>query len=109
MNLAAINQRDFACAYIDIRYTGLQPQFDVLFDVEVVTAQRDPFLWRISGQVILGQVGPVHRRRIVVAQHDDVPLETMATQHLCGSEPGGTAANDHDLAWRLARGCDTDA
>src|SRR5438093_484651 len=105
----AVAVRDLARTYIDCGDGRLQPQVDALFGVEAVCAQRDPLLRRVAGQVILGQVRPVHGRRVVVAQHHNAALVALAAQHLGGGETGRAAADNHDLLRRSGRRCDTGA
>ena len=95
-DLAAVGQRDLARARIDGGDVGLEPQVDAVLGVEVVAAQRHPFLGRVAGEIVLGEVGPVDRRGVVVAQHDDAALVLLAPQHLGRREAGSAAAHDHD-------------
>ena len=108
MNLLAVTEHDLACADVDFRYTGFQAQFDVLLGVKLIPAQWDPFLRRVSGQIVLGQIGPVHGRRVVITQHDNLALKTLATQHLSSGEARRAATDDDDLARRFAHVCNTD-
>ena len=61
-----------------------------------MVAQRQPFLRRAAGEIVLRQVRPVDRRRIVAAQHDDAALVFPPPQHLGRSESRRAAADDHD-------------
>jgi hypothetical protein len=79
-NPAAAGERDFAPAHIDARGLRAKPQIDLVFRVELGAAQRYPVFRRGSGKVILGQIWPVDRRGIVIAQHDDLAFERLATQ-----------------------------
>ena len=101
-DLAAVRQHHFVRARIDARDIGLEAQVDAVVRVEVVAAQRDPFLGRVAGEIILGEVRTIDRRGIVVAQHDDAALVLLAPQHLGRREAGRAAAHDHDLVRRLA-------
>ena len=99
----AVGEHDLARAHIDARHAGLQAQGYALVGVEVVAAQRHPFLGRAAGEVVLRQVRPVHRRRLVVAEHRQAAGVTRATQHLGRGEAGRAAADDDDLLRRI--GC----
>ena len=83
-------------ARIDLCDTRLEPQVDVALLIEIIRAQRQPILRRAAGQIVLGEVGPIDRRRVVVAQHDDAALVVLAPQHLGCREAGRTAADDND-------------
>ena len=48
-----------------------EPQLDALLSIELERAQRYPFLGRVSGEIVLRQIGPVAGRRVIVAQHRD--------------------------------------
>ena len=73
-------------AYVDFGDLRFQAQVDAVLGVEPLIPQWHPFLGRRAGEVILGQVRPVHRRGIVVTQHRDVTVETLAAKHLGGGE-----------------------
>jgi len=81
---------------------GLEPQIDLAVAVEILRAQRHPVFRRAAGEIILGQIGPVDRRRRVVADHRDAAAEAVATQHLSRGEARGTAADDDDGLRRRA-------
>src|SRR5581483_6798972 len=49
-------------------------------------------------QIILRQIGPIDRRRLVIADHADGAAKTLAPQHLRRGEAGRAAADNHDLA-----------
>ena len=71
--------------------------------IKLVGAQRQPILRRAAGEIILGQIGPVDRRRAIVAQHHDAAAIVAPPQHLGRGEAGGAAADDDDLAGRIRR------
>src|SRR6185295_12922605 len=73
-----------------------QSQVDTMLGVKPFISQWHPFLGRRAGEVILGQVRPVYRRCIVVAQHRDVTVETLPAEHLDGGESRCSAADHHD-------------
>src|SRR5215207_11684979 len=50
-------------------------QVDALPGVEFRTLQGDPFLRRRAGEIILGKIRTVARRRIVGAEHGELALE----------------------------------
>ena len=68
---AAVHKLDLASIGMDRNYASAEPQLDVVPVVELGRAQRYPFLGRIAGEIILGQIGPVARRRVIIAQHRD--------------------------------------
>ena len=69
---------------------------DLVLGVEVVGAKRDPFLGRVAREVVLGQVGPVVRRSVVLVDDGEPSLVARATKHLGGRGAGGAPADDHD-------------
>jgi hypothetical protein len=70
---------------------------DVLFGVEILRAQRQPFFGGVAGEIILGQVRPISRRIGIVADHDDLPAVSFAPQSLGGGEARRAAADDHNI------------
>ena len=81
-----------------------EAQLDAVLAIETRRAQRHPFLGRVAGEIILGQVRPIDRRRVVAAQHDDAAVVVLAPQHLGRGKAGGSAADDDDLSRRVGRG-----
>ncbi len=73
-----------------------EPQVDALLLVVLGPAQRNPVFLRRARQVVLRQVGPVHRRIAVGADHRQRPVVALTAQHVGGREPGGATTNDHD-------------
>ena len=67
------------------------------FGVKTIGAQRQPILRRAAGEIILGQVRPVHRRRGIAAQHDDTAAILLPPQHFGRGESRRTSADDDDL------------
>ena len=64
--------------------------------VEVGRPQRYPFLGRVAGQVVFGQIGSIIWSRVIGAQHRDRTGIALATQHLGRRVSRGTAAEDND-------------
>jgi len=95
-HLAAVGQRDLACAGIDRGDIGGEAQIDAILRVEAVRTERHPVLRRIAGKVVLGEVRPVDRRCVVVAQHHDAAAELLAPQHLGSRKAGSAPADDDD-------------
>ena len=93
---APVRELDLPALHVDAGDLRLEPQIDPVLGIEAVGPQRHPILLRVAGEVVLGQVRPVDRRRIVVAQHDDASLEMHAPEHLGRGEAGGASADDHD-------------
>ena len=65
--------------------------------IEIVGTQRNPFLRRVAGQIVLRQVGPVARRVGIVAEHGQATRITATAQHFGAGEPGRAAAHDDDV------------
>ena len=101
-------ERDLARSHVDCRDRRIEPKVDRVVGIEARVAQRHPFLRRAAGEIVLGQVRPVDRRRVVAAQHDDAALVFPPPQHLGRGESRRAAADDHDpprLIRRRARPC----
>ena len=75
--------------------SAFEAQLDAVFGIESVRPQRQPVLRRAAGEIILRQVGPVDRRRGIIAQHDDAAAEAAPPQHL-GRRKARRAAADND-------------
>ena len=82
---------------------GVEPQVDAGFGVEVVRPQRQPVLRRAAGEIVLRQVGPVDRRRGIVAQHHDAAAIILPPQHLGRGKARRATADDDDPAGRIGR------
>src|SRR5271169_5541400 len=68
---AAVREPDLASPGVDRHRAGAEFQLDPALGVELGGAQRDPLLGCRAGEVILGQIGPIVRPRVVGAQHRD--------------------------------------
>jgi hypothetical protein len=90
-------------ASVSVLSFGLQSQIDMVVAVEIIRPQRQPVCWRAAGEIILGEVRPVDRRRIVIAQHHDAAAKVLTPQHLGCCESGGAAADDHHLVRHVGR------
>jgi len=66
-NRAAIGERQAIVSRVDRRDIGRQPQIDMVVAVEIIRPQRQPVFRRAAGEIVLRQVRPVDRRRLVVA------------------------------------------
>src|SRR5262245_51243667 len=100
---APIRELDLPPPHIDAGDFRLEPQIDTILGIEALRPQRDPILLSVSGEVVLGQIRPVYRRCIVVAQNDDTPLVMRAPQHLGCSKAGGASAAESYLNWSTRR------
>ncbi len=94
--LLAASERDFARANVDCCDRRIEPKVDGIVGIEALVAQRQPLLRRAAGEIVLRQVRPVDRRRVVAAQHDDAALVFPPPQHLGRGESRCAAADDHD-------------
>ena len=94
-------QRTWRCL-VSIAVTSVLSRKSILFPaIEVVRPQRQPILRRAAGEIILGQIGPIDRRRGVVAHHDDAAAKTAPAQHFGRRKSGRAAADDDDLVGRI--------
>src|SRR5262249_43604384 len=66
---ASIGQLHAAPFGIDGDNRRVKTKIDAEFGVEIVWAQRHPVLWRLTREIVLGQVWPVDRRGRIVAEH----------------------------------------
>ena len=103
-DLAAVGERDLAGARIDACDLCRKAQIDGVLGIEAVGTQRHPILRRGAREVVLGEVWPINRGRIVIAQHDNASLVLRTPQSLGRREPGCPAANDDDLLRRAPGG-----
>ena len=71
-------------------------QGDLLFAEERGGAQRHPLLGRGAGQVVLGQVRAIDRRRLVGAEQEDLTVVAFAAQRLGRRLAGRPGADDGD-------------
>jgi hypothetical protein len=67
-----------------------------VFRVESLGSNRDPVFGRVSGKVVLRQVGPVVRRPFIAVEQCHASIESAPPQHLGGGGSRGTRADDHD-------------
>ncbi len=91
-----VGERDLVRLNVEADNGRSEPQVDGVVRIEARRAKRDPLLRRAAYKIVLGQVGPVDRRRIVAAEHDDFAPVFPPPQHLRGGEPGSASADDHD-------------
>jgi hypothetical protein len=61
----AVCEPDFAGLGIDCDRTGAELQLDPLLAIKIGRAQRDPFLRRVAGQVVLRQIGSIIWSRVI--------------------------------------------
>ena len=100
-NWVALGERNFARAGVDGGDGRIEAQVDRVVGIKALIAQRQPFLWRAAGEIILRQIGAIDRRRVVAAQHDDAALVLTPAQHLGCGESRRAAADDHNLLWLI--------
>src|SRR5919106_3183859 len=74
-----------------------------MFVVEAWRADRDPFLRRVPGEIIFGEIRAVVRRALIVVDDDDLAAEVAAPEHFGRGRAGGARSNDYDFAQRGAR------
>jgi hypothetical protein len=99
---AAAGEHDVARLGIDRDDIALEPQVDMSFRVKTVRPQRQPIFRRAAGEVIFRQVRPIHRRRSIVAQHDNAAGKFLPPQHLGRGKTRRAAADDHDSTGHIS-------
>ena len=72
-----------------------EPQVDPILGIETLRPQRQPFLRRAAGEIVLREIGAIERRRVLGAQHDELAREPQAPQFRRGREARRAAADDH--------------
>ena len=89
---------EFDCARsrIDSGDGRLETKVDAVFRIEAIRAKRKPILGRVAGEIILGEIRPIDRRRIVAAQHDDLAVILLPPEPFGRGEARRAAADDHD-------------
>ncbi len=100
----AVREPDLAGLGIDRRCAGAELQLDPVLAIEFGRTQRYPFLGCGAGEIVLGEIGPVVRPRLVRAQHRDRAGVALAPQHLGRRVSRGTAADDDDQFRLRTRG-----
>ena len=93
---AAVRDPHFSARGIDCDRADVELQLDLMLAVEVGRAQRDPFLGRAAGQVVLRQIGSIIWSRVIGAQHRDRAGIALPPQHLGRGVSRCTAADDDD-------------
>ena len=83
---------------IDPRHLGRELEFDSVLGVPIVAAQPQPLLGRISGEIILGKVGPVAWGVGIRAEDRYLAVKAEAAQLVGAGEARGASSNDDDLA-----------
>ncbi len=101
-NPAPVGEYDLARARIDAGDVRIETQVDIVLCIKAFPAQRNPILRRFAGEIVLGKIGPINRRRFVVAEHDDAALILFAPQSFGRGETGRAAADNDDLLGNLA-------
>ena len=76
-NGTASGDDDISGFAIDGGNIAVEPKVDAGLRVKVLRAQRQPILRRAAGEIILRQIGPVDRRRGIVADHDDAAAKLL--------------------------------
>src|SRR5690606_16008957 len=99
----SVVENEPAAFRIDALHSGAEPELDALLGVEVGRTQGNPFLGRITGQTVLGEIraviGPT-RPRLGVG---DGPLVALVPQRLRGEVSGCAAPDDDDRLGMRAR------
>ena len=99
-NPASVREHDLAGTGVDAGCIRLETQVDLVLRIEAFSAQRNPVLRRLAGEVVLGKIGPIDGWRFVVAEHDDAALISFAAQFLGRGKTGRAAADDNDFIGR---------
>ena len=99
---ASIREDDLARAYIDAGDVRVETQVDVVLRIEALPTQRHPVLRRFAGEIVLGKIWPVDRRRFIVAEHDNAALILFAPQALGRGKACRAAADNDDFLGNCA-------
>src|SRR5690606_24639553 len=75
-----------------------QAQVDPVLRIEVLTLHRNPLFRCLAGKVVLGKIGAVDGWRLVIADHADDALISLAAQPFGRREAGRTATDDDNPA-----------
>src|SRR5690606_31421519 len=102
---AAVAEADFARARIDLRDGGSEAKVDAVLLVEARGAQRQPFFRSRAGEIVLREIRTIDRERIVVAEHHEAALVTLAPKPLGCGESCRPAADDDDAIRLPGRSC----
>ena len=102
----AAGDRDLACVRVDADHLRTEMKLDAVFGVELIGAERHPILWRVASEIILREVGPIHRGSSIVAEHDDATAEAAPPQHLGRRKAGRTSADNHNSSYTVCRAQD---
>ncbi len=89
-----VGEAEPAGARVERHRARPEDQLDVALRVELHAVERHPVLGRGAGQVVLGEVRPVHRRRGLRADQGDPPGVALAPQHLGRRVPRCPRAHD---------------
>ena len=79
---------------IDGDDAGIEDEINPVLRIEFGGAQRDPRFFRLPGEVILRQIGPIDGDGIVRAQQGDRARISLPAQHFRRRIAGRTAADD---------------
>ena len=71
--------------------------FDAVLAVEILRAQRNPFLRRVPGEIVLREIRAIVRRGVVGVDDRDPAVVSAATQHLRRRAAGRARADDHHV------------
>jgi len=99
-DLAPVLQREALAGRIDGGHPRAERQRDLLLAEERRWAQRHPLLGRGAGQVVLGEVRAIDRRRLVGAEQQDLTVVSLAPQNLGRRFARRAGAHDGDRAQR---------
>src|SRR5262249_19768421 len=78
-------------------------KLDAVCGIELARAERQPTLWRVAGEIILRQIGPINRGSGIVTDHDDATTEPAPPKHLSGGKAGCSSAHNHNSPHAVGR------
>src|SRR6516165_4943677 len=91
-------KRHLPRSWVDAGDLTAKPQIYALLAIVVRRPQRHPIFRRVSSEIILGAIGPIVRRALVSAQHDQAAGKSLAAKHLRCGKACRAAADDDDPA-----------
>ena len=74
----------------------LQNQINALLAIEVVGSKRNPIFLGAACQIVLRQIRPIARRRLICAHHRQRPIVSFTPQRLSRGKARSAAADNHD-------------
>ena len=100
-NRDTVGDDDIARFGVDRGDIAVKPEFDAGIPVKAVRPQRQPVFRRAAGEIVLGQIWPVDRRRGIIAEHDDAAAKLLPPECLGRGKSRRAPADDHDPAGRI--------